>query len=419
MSEAGTATAASLPSLPTAYMPSAHDCAGAVVSTIDPVQTHLYVALDAFLVGLLADTTTRATSSSCAEIVWAPLFGRRLYGNIDRGVWAQLAAAVADLRPRGAGLPYLHEVHLDTGPCDLPIGIFRARDVVLSYYGRTDCFLPGVHYVVAPPGARHDLSLQRCTPRPPTPHRPRVENCTPTLWTAKSAPMVAAAQATYAANASPPLHAPRRRALFFRGSSREQADSTICYLPNRSLMLGGAAAVARRCGGVYSLGIRQAVRRELAHLPIVDFGRPGARFASTAAYHRALRGVQWCLTAPGYGFGARIVDYVACGCIPVVVRAEQPRVLLPYEPELDYRSFAVIVDFADVPRLPALLEAMDERKLYAKRERLREIHRAFLWDDHYGTAYEAVRDAVLAKVRGGVGPSLLEATPWRTKGDPS
>jgi len=32
-------------------------------------------------------------------------------------------------------------------------------------------------------------------------------------------------------------------------------------------------------------------------------------------------------------------------------------------------------------------------------EVLRAIHRDFVWDDLYGRAYEAVRDAVLARVR--------------------
>ena len=81
--------------------------------------------------------------------------------------------------------------------------------------------------------------------------------------------------------------------------------------------------------------------RELAAHPLLDAGRAGARVRDTAAYHHALRGAEWCLTAPGFGFGARLVDYVACGCIPVVVRPG--RLLLPYEPELDYDGFAVSV----------------------------------------------------------------------------
>ena len=76
-----------------------------------------------------------------------------------------------------------------------------------------------------------------------------------------------------------------------------------------------------------------------------------------------------------------------------------PRVLLPYEPELDYTTFAVVLEFDELPTLPARLAAMGAEELRAKREVLRDIHRDFVWDDGYGRAYEAVRDAVLAKVR--------------------
>lgn len=164
------------------------------------------------------------------------------------------------------------------------------------------------------------------------------------------------------------------------------------------------AARAGRCGGIYSMGIRQAVHQTLGSRAdlhdLVDLGRPGERALSTAAYHRTLRSVQWCLTAPGYGFGARIVDYLACGCIPVVVRpARTLRVLLPFEPELDYDAFGIVLPFEDLPSLPELLRGMPEATLRAKRHRLKELHRDFLWDDAYGRAFEAVRAATLGKVR--------------------
>ena len=104
-----------------------------------------------------------------------------------------------------------------------------------------------------------------------------------------------------------------------------------------------------------------------------------------------------CLTAPGYGFGARIVDYMACGCIPVVVRPG--RLLLPFEPDLDYDSFAVSVAFEELPHLPQMLAGLSERALRAKRDRMNEVHRMFLWDDSYGSAFAAVHAQILDKVR--------------------
>ena len=54
--------------------------------------------------------------------------------------------------------------------------------------------------------------------------------------------------------------------------------------------------------------------------------------------------------------------------------------------------------FEDTPCLPALLEAIRPAELRAKRERLRELHCRFVWDERYGRAFEAVRDAVLRKL---------------------
>ena len=109
-------------------------------------------------------------------------------------------------------------------------------------------------------------------------------------------------------------------------------------------------------------------------------------------YMRALQDSEFCLTSPGMGFGVRIVDYVAAACIPVVIRPGQ--LLMPHEPDLDYDGFAVSVPFSEIASLPALLGGLSEAAIRAKRERLRQVHKMFLWDEKYGTAYETVRDAL-------------------------
>ena len=50
------------------------------------------------------------------------------------------------------------------------------------------------------------------------------------------------------------------------------------------------------------------------------------------------------------------------------------RLALPYEPELDYESFAVSVQFRHIATLPALLSGMSDAVIRAKRERLRSEH---------------------------------------------
>ena len=184
------------------------------------------------------------------------------------------------------------------------------------------------------------------------------------------------------------LHAPRRRTLFFRGSTREATVTpkvaAACFRPNRT----------ESCrDGIYSLGIRQTVKQVLGHHPLLNMS--GSRL-SPFAYARALQESEFCLTSPGMGFGVRIVDYVAAACIPVVVRPGQ--LLMPHEPDLDYEAFAVSVPFSEIASLPALLGGLSEAAIRAKRERLQQVHKMFIWDQKYGTAYETVRDALARRL---------------------
>ena len=138
----------------------------------------------------------------------------------------------------------------------------RATPQVLLYYGNTDCFAPGVRYVVAPPSVRRELQVDRCTSASAS------GKCTPSRWRVSSPVLVRVARETYRGGA---LHAPRRRVLFFRGSARIISEEAECYQPNRSL--AGADATSR-CRELYSMGIRQAVRQQLGANPIADLGVP-------------------------------------------------------------------------------------------------------------------------------------------------
>ena len=294
--------AASVPTPPilSRYGADARDCAGTAVATIDPGRNDLYTGLDVFLLRLLTDSHARALAERCAAITWAPLYGLRLHSNLDGGVWARLAALAASRRlPIAAGAaPRLHEVPLDVGVCGLPQvgsrvlpnrgpraradpqalsptlttdpttaraypslqpqGLFWPGDVVLVHWGQLDCFLPDVHYVVVPPGTRHDLTLERCAASPAAAYLATGPNgsdaaaaattpygsdaaaaaatpygsdaggviananrqrgarhrrgCSPSRWRPSNAPLVHAARATYNVT-DELLHTPRRRVL--------------------------------------------------------------------------------------------------------------------------------------------------------------------------------------------------------------
>ena len=117
---------------------------------------------------------------------------------------------------------------------------------MLVHWGQLDCFLPDVHYVIVPPGTRHDLTLERCATSPAaayvatapygaddaaataTPygsaaggvtananHRAGARHrrgCSPSRWRPSNVPLVHAARATYNVT-DELLHAPRRRVL--------------------------------------------------------------------------------------------------------------------------------------------------------------------------------------------------------------
>lgn len=345
----------------------AHECKGHPITTLEPSLNGIYAPIDIFLLRLLSDHTFRSLSRSCAQAEWHPMYARRIYHNTDLvSKWSIRAVLRQRRQSRGAPmLPWIHEDHSDVGSCGEPLDHFTEGDILLTYWGHVACKPPNVFLVVVPGGTRHSLVLNR------TEHR----------WTSMHPELVTWARRVY----SPAhLHAPRRPVLYFQGSTREAGASadvvSRCFFPhNRS----------KGCGqGVYSLGIRQAVRRTIGSDARVVFN-----VGKTGGYLTTLSQTEFCLTAPGFGFGVRIIDYVATGCLPVIVRVE-PQVLLPLEPDLDYSAFAVSIPFAAIGALPEILANMSSTEIRRKREALRDVHKQFIWDEGYGQAYEAVLGAL-------------------------
>ena len=398
----------------TRTMPSARaerlgPCEAEPLAAFEPHSTSIYAAAGMLLLRLLRDERHRAASAHCAAARWDPLFGSRIHSNAGMLIkWQLQAALVASRlaldaggvesaaahvgagsdegaavvqRPPKRSLPQIwSEGSADRGGCDAPIGIFQPGDIVLTHWGDQRCFARGVSYVIMPPGSAGRGSLGATTGQT-TGGGGRDQH----TWRARDARLVAAANATYGDLQW--LHRPRSRALFFRGSVREKRHprEQQCYTPRRP---------SRHCRTIYSMGLRQMVHRLLGQHPMVHFNRPSTMRASAdpatdeGSYHSLLRSYDFCLCAPGKGFGNRIVDYVASGCVPVIVRPGD--LLMPLEPELDYDGFAVSVPFEAVPSLPSLLANMSSEALRRKRQRLHEVHRLFIWDEAYGQAYDAV-----------------------------
>ena len=339
--------------------------------------------------------------------MWHPLYARRLFRNTDAPLKLRLRARLSTARwAQGRQSPrrWIHEDPQDLGACGSPASHFAPEDVLLTHWGR--CVPRDASVVVLPGGVRHSLVLRR----------------TPTRWISTDAELVKAAMRVYRDER---LHKPRRRVLHFRGAAREDETSPdvadACFRPDR-------AEGRQQCEELYSMGVRQTVRRTSkppkgsnphdarltpreigearVHTPLWAVGtHPMVNFVAgkiaTPDYLGELEESEFCLAAPVAGFGVRIVDYAATGCLPVVVRTGQ--LLMPHEPSLDYDSFAVSVPFREIAQLPGILANLSDAEVRRRRERLRDVHRRFLWDEAYGTAYESIREALLTSLNIGRG----------------
>ena len=73
-------------------------------------------------------------------------------------------------------------------------------------------------------------------------------------------------------------------------------------------------------------------------------------------------------------------------------------------PELDYARFSINVRYEDLPALPARLANLSDAEVHRYRRGMREVHRQFIWDEEYGTAYQAVARVLRRRLEEGGDP---------------
>ena len=132
----------------------------------------------------------------------------------------------------------------------------------------------------------------------------------------------------------------------------------------------------------YSFGLRYEIFRRFRNEPgfrlhASDFppSLPARRFSLDAEILNA----RFCLCPSGTGWGMRVYHVLVLGCVPVLTQhdGEHPPVAQAFDPEiLDWETFAVVVRREDIPRLPALLRAVD---LPAKQLGLRKMWHRLIW----------------------------------------
>ncbi|KAG1674838.1 hypothetical protein FOA52_015226 [Chlamydomonas sp. UWO 241] len=105
----------------------------------------------------------------------------------------------------------------------------------------------------------------------------------------------------------------------------------------------------RMANDVYSANVRQKVHYHYHN-------RTNWTVASRApSYDRELRRSIFCLAPLGGGHGQRQIIVAAMGCIPVTIG---DGVYQPLEPALDWKSFSVQIDEADIPTMHETLDAL-------------------------------------------------------------
>lgn len=146
--------------------------------------------------------------------------------------------------------------------------------------------------------------------------------------------------------------------------------------------------------GYYSMGMRQRLwqrwgggRGLEARLRILN------RSVGVQRYNDLMRSSEFCLAPNGNGWGYRLSETIAAGCVPLIV---QPLVHQPFEDVLPYFRFSArLTDTAAAmdDGLPARLANLSAgRRGEGLRRRLGEVRRAFVW----GTAGLAYNFTVLA-----------------------
>jgi len=107
--------------------------------------------------------------------------------------------------------------------------------------------------------------------------------------------------------------------------------------------------------------------------------------AGVPDYLDAVPNSKFCLHTEGNGWGARVVDYMAMECLPLMLN---DRMLFPYENVLPWKEFSLHLEKSQIPILASTLRNISESKQQRMRMALRLYKRGFIWWRPEGLAYE-------------------------------
>ena len=129
------------------------------------------------------------------------------------------------------------------------------------------------------------------------------------------------------------------------------------------------------------MGVRQAVWRQRL------WAEPDMRIVSAGIpdYDTAVPRAKFCLHTEGNGWGARVVDYMAMECLPLMVN---DGMIFPYSNILNWDTFSIALNKKDVPRIPPILRNVSAAAQLRMHAAQRRYKRAFVWWRPDGLAYE-------------------------------
>ena len=335
----------------------------------DPVfNRRIYSAQTHFDAHLMHDDFARTLDPARARLFYVPLFlNQRVTWGADLGV--PMRKAVAYIRHAfpfwnaSGGRDHVFFIFGERQTCLVPEEIRRAA-IIVGHWGDVDCMSRAKDVVVPTiTPVQHDLARFRQR------LQPAMRKATATSFE-RSGPLLLFAGGITSFSASQD----NLRKDGVDSESKQQKWLTRvlkdpCSRPEVS------------CRNIYSMGVRQAVWRQRL------WAEPDMRIVSAGIpdYDTAVPQAHFCLHTEGNGWGARVVDYMAMECLPLMVN---DGMIFPYANVLNWDTFSIHLRKRQVPMIPTILRNVSAATQLAMHTVQRRHKRAFVWWRPDGLAYE-------------------------------
>ena len=335
----------------------------------DPVYNRrIYAAQTHFDAHLMHDDVMRTLDPSKALLFYVPLFlnqrftwGAYLHEPMRRAV-AYVRAAYPYWNASN-GRDHVFFIFGERQTCLVPSEILQAA-IIVGHWGDVDCMSDKKDVVVPTiTPVQHDLPRfqRRLQPAMRKAYAAGFERRGPLLLFAGGITSFSASQDN------------------LRRGGNDTAEKREKWL--RRVTKDPCARPEVSCRHVYSMGVRQAVWRQRL------WAEPDMRIVSAGIpdYDTAVPNAHFCLHTEGNGWGARVVDYMAMECLPLMVN---DGMIFPYANIINWDDFSIHLNKKHVPQIPSILRNVSDERQRQMHAVQRRHKRAFVWWRPDGLAYE-------------------------------